>query len=258
MTILTDRGVLLDTVRSWAGSNISHSLWSEIPFDSPIFEHLYAGSACYLKVPAEEKHRAHFIELARSAKPEERLKAALELRKFPGEETERVLYELLKDETENRRYSCADTLARVEYGVRAAAVRSLKALGRPVPELRLEREPTEEEQRSSRETYWRKSFTRALSDGWKVLSVEDGETRPVEGRNTTSVILTCGNGDARCRFLLIPKEWEGSAPSGTECLGINGPDSQGARRFFLEGVLPEPVKGKLVQYFGLQKPRDSR
>ena len=252
MTILADQKEILKTVRSWADSKIVHSLRSKVPSDSPIFWHLYGGSNVNLIVPAEEKYRAHFMKLAQSDKPHERQKAALELQKFPGEETERVLRELLKDEPENFWYS-ADTISKVEFGVRAAAYWSLKALRKAVPKIELERKPTEEEQCSLRQNYWRKSFTEALSDGWKVSSVEDGNTRRVEGRDAISVIVTCGMGDSRCRFTLIPKGWhEKDFPAG-ENLGINGRNSQGARHFVLKGALPEAVKEKLAKYIGLER-----
>jgi hypothetical protein len=253
MRSLTDPNEILKIVRTWARSKIVHSLWSEVPCESPIFEHLYGGSACYLIVPAEEKYRAHFMKLAQSDKPHERQEAASELYKFPGEDTERVLRGLLDDKTENVWLFSADTIARVEFGVRAAACQSLKALGRPVPKMELERVPTNEEQRSLRQSRWRKSFTEALSEEWKVISVDDGGVRKVEGRDMIAVIVTCGREALRCKLTLVPKEWDRKDFPGGEALGINGRDSQGARYFFLEGNLPEAVKVKLIKYFGLER-----
>jgi hypothetical protein len=164
------------------------------------------------------------------------------------------LRKLLEDETENFWNFSADTISRVEFGVRTAAYRSLQALGKPVSDkIELERKPTEAEQRSLRQSYWQKSFTEALSEGWKVVSVVDGRSRRVEGRDTTSVIVTCGEGESRCRFTLIPKEWnKKDLPAGAN-LGMNGRNSQGARHFFLDGTLPKEVKGKLTKYFGLER-----
>lgn len=252
MRILTNPEEILKTVRTWADSKVSHCLWWEVPFDSAIFNQLYAGSACYLIVPAEESYRPYFVKLARSDKPHERQRAASELYKFLGQQTEAILRELLKDETENFWNYSADTISKIEYGVRAAACRSLEALGKPVPQIELERKPTEEEQRSLRQGYWRKSFAEALSDEWKVISVEDGNGRQVEGRDTTSVIVTCANGESWCTFTLIPKEWDKSSFPVGENLGTNGRNSQGGRHFLLDGTLPQAVKNNLIRYFGIE------
>ncbi len=254
MRILTDKKMILNLVRTWSDSTISHSLRSEVPFGSPIFKHLYAGSACYLVVPSEEKYRAQFLKMARSQKPQERQKAASELHKFPGEETTRVLLELLNDDTTNFWYFSADTVSKIEFGVRAAAYRSLKALGEPVPDkIQLERRPTETEQRSLRQSHWRKSFTEALPEGWKVISVEDGNTRQVQGRDATSVIVTCGKGESSCRLMLIPKEWDKKDLPAGGTLGINGRNNQGARHFLFKGAMPEAVKEAVAEYFGLER-----
>ena len=251
MSILKDKEKTLNAVRAWADSKIAHSLWSEVPFNSPIHRQLWGGSSCYLVVPAEGNYRAHFMELARWDDPHKRQEAAAELCKFPGEETERVLRELLKDDTEHFLHFAADTISKVEYGVRAVACRSLKALSKPVPEMvELEREPTEQEQRSLRQSCWRKSFTAALSDGWRVVVVEDGNAVRVRDREVTTVVVICGKDNARCRLSLVPKECTALAPG--YCLGINGHNNQGARNFFLDGTLPQEVKGKLIRYFGLE------
>jgi hypothetical protein len=253
MTILTDRKEVVRLTRIWATSRVAHFLWSEVPMSSPITTRLYSGSSCFLFVPAEEKYRAHFLKLAQSGEMYERREAARELRKFPGKDTEAVLRELLKDESEFIWYSSADTISRVAFGVRVAAYKSLKALGKPVPDqILLEREPTEEEQSTLRQECWKKSFSSALSEGWKVVSVKDGPSRQIGERETTSVVVTCGEGEARCTFTLIPTEWaKEEFPAGVN-LGINGRDNGGARHFFLEGALPGKVKEKLTKYFGLE------
>ncbi|MHC4645367.1 MAG: hypothetical protein ACYTBJ_07685 [Planctomycetota bacterium] len=76
MRILTDKNEILNLVTKWVDCRISHSVCSEVPFDSPIFKQLYAGSSCYLIVPAEEKYRVQLLNLARSDKPHERQEAA--------------------------------------------------------------------------------------------------------------------------------------------------------------------------------------
>jgi len=252
MTVLADPKVILKIVRTWAHSKISHSLWSEVPYASPVFKQLYAGSSCYLIVPAEESYRPYFLKLARSGNQYERQRAAEELYKFPGEETEAVLRELLADKTENVWTFSADTIWRIEYGVRAAAYNSLKALGKPVPQIELERKPTDAEQRSRRQGYWQKSFAEALRNGWKVISVEDGITRQVEDRDTVSVVVTCGKGDSRCRFTLVPKEWDRKDYPPGESIGIDGRHSQGARQFFVDGNMPKDLKDMVIEQFGLE------
>lgn len=257
MNILTDKDKILRIVRKWSTSAIAYSVDYEVPFDSPIHQRLYAGSACYLWVPAEEKYRSHFMKLAQSPRTYERVKAASELYKFPGKESEAVLRELLKDQTENYWYSAADAISKVEFSVRVAAYRSLKALGKPVPEMVLERKPTREEQRELRHNYWRKSFKLALPDGWKVVSVEDGKTRTTSLGDRTVVVVACKSSSHSCKFTLIPKEWAKQDLPTSGHLGINGQYSQGARHFFLDGALPKDAKTKVIRYFGLEKSKGS-
>jgi len=254
MKILSDKKEILDLVRKWADSKILHSVWSEVSWDSPIFNKLYAGSSCYLIVPAEEKYREQFLKQARSDKPRERQKAAGELYKFPGEETTRVLRELLKDDTENIWYFSADTISNIQFSIRKAAYESLKALGKDVPEkIQLERKPTEQEKKSILLKYWTKSFTKALPQDWKIVSVEAGQSHWSGRIITTSVIIKCQKGSSNGTFILIPKDWDKKyLPDGTN-LGINGRNSQGGRYFFVEGSVPKEVKQKLTKYYGLER-----
>jgi hypothetical protein len=253
MKIVTDPKELLKIVRVWAKSPVKHSLRSEVPTDSPIWSKLYAGSACYLIVPAEEKLRPHFLKLARSRNAYERAQAAGTLWMFPGAETETVLRDLLKDDAESFSYYAQDQIARVEYHVRAAAHHSLKMLGKPAPEMKLERDPTAEEQRKLRKKCWTDSFTTALKAGWSVLSVEDGAAGIFEGREHVIVIVTCRRENERAHFTLVPKQWPADDLPRQEYLGTNGLSSQGARRFYLVGELPGDVKRQVVSYFGLEK-----
>jgi len=194
------------------------------------------------------------MKMAQSDQPHERQEAASELSKFPSDETEGILRKLLKDDTVNFWHSSADTISNVEFGVRTAAYNSLKVLGKPVPEkIELKREPTEEEQRSLRHNHWRKSFGYAFSDGWKVTSIVDADTRRIEGRDMTSVILTCGKEESHCRVTLTPKEFDSKDLPGGEDLGINGRNNGGARRFFLKGALSQEEKERLINYFGLER-----
>lgn len=245
--IVDDKNEVLKIVGEWAKSPIKHSL--SLADDQPSF--LYR----VMTVPAEESYRPQFMALARSAKPGERARAAAELYKFPGDETEAVLRQLLKDDSQGRSGDGFDRLSRVEYFVRSAAYRSLKELGKPVPEVVLEREPTPEEQEEYRNEVrkqWRESFSTAMKDGWSI-SAADGQTRVLEGRERIALIITCRKGDQQATFTLVPKEWPAGELPETEFLGINGIDSQGARRFFLDGKLPAEVKQQVVAYFGLKK-----
>jgi len=252
MTVLADKEAILDVVRSWAHSRIAHSIPLKVPPTSPI-------RVDSLDVPAEEKYRDQYTNLAKSDKPHERVVAAAALSQFPGEATTRILRELLKDETDSftdyASNGVSDGLPRVTLDVRATAYRSLQALGEPVPDsIQLERAVTEVEQRSLRERFWRRHFTEGLPSGWKVVSVQDDKARRVGETDTTSVVVTCGEGESRCAFTLIPKEWGRKDLPPGEVLGINGRDSYGARYFVFTGTMPTEVKEKVAKYFGLEKP----
>jgi len=252
MVALADRDQILRVVRDWSKSRIVHSLWSEVGHDSPIHRHLYSGSVCYLVVPADEKYHAHFLKLARSEVVQERVRAARELHKFPGNQTEVVLRELLTDDTGTYSYTAQDIVSSVRYSVRAAAARSLRKLGKAVPELTFARKPTPEEQRQVRQRCWRGEFTNALTDGWAVDTVKDGRAWRTSLGGTATVIVTCKKDKLRCSFTLVPKEWKDTTVPGAEHLGINGPNSQGGRQFYLKDDLPKQVKEKVVRYFGLE------
>ena len=105
-----------------------------------------------------------------------------------------MLRELLKDESESFAYLYADTITTVSYTVREAAYESLKALGKPVPDVQLERKPTDDEKRSVRHGYWQSSLASALPEGWKVVSVEDGRSQQIQGLGTVAVVVTCAMG----------------------------------------------------------------
>ncbi len=243
-TLLTKPEEVLRAVRTWASSTITRPLLVKLSSD-------FRPDCPALVVPAEESYRAHFLALAGSQKPFEQQKAATELAKFPGPDTEQVLLGLLNDNTENLWFFSADTLSNVEFGVRAAAYHSLQALGKTVPTLALERQPIEAEQRELRQSHWRKAFAEALTGGWQVVSVEDGDTRLAGGRETSAVNVVCGKADARATLRLIPKEWKKEELPAGEDLGMDGGNNQGARRFFLDGELPPAVQEKLTKYFGL-------
>lgn len=252
MKFVAGKMELLRVVEDWAKSSVKHSLHVEVPTDSPIFSKLYAGSACFLIVPAEEKYRGEFLKLARSPNPYQRAKAARELSKFPGEETEAVLRSLLKDDFQSHLLGAQDQIQLVSYHVRAAAHQSLKSLGHSVPDMELNRPPTADEQRKLREKCWSESFASALPKGWKV-SVADGPSRRFDDGERYIVLITCRHEKERGQFTLVPKEWPAAELPDKGYLGLNGPGSQGARRFYYEGDLSDEVRQQVVAYFGLEK-----
>jgi hypothetical protein len=132
MRILSDSQEILSLTRKWVNSKIEHCVSREKINNTLIFNRLYAGSACFLDVPAEESWRMHFVKMAQSSQWHQREKAAAELYKFPGPETERILRNLLKDNSENMATSSGDTIESFQYSVRRAAYYSLIALKVPV------------------------------------------------------------------------------------------------------------------------------
>src|SRR5688572_22356690 len=137
---------VFDIVLRWGAAPVKHSVLWEVPPGTPGLP-AYHASAFYLVVPAEEKHRLHFMDLARSPKQYEREKAAEELRKFPGAETEAVLRRLLEDDTQRPVHRDHHELNGIEYPVRKAAFYTLVAMGKPVPGVALRRMPTPQERR---------------------------------------------------------------------------------------------------------------
>lgn len=248
-TPLRDSKQIVSLTKSWADREVRYSLMGDrLPPKEP--SGIDGGGGRWLIIPVEEKYRAQFVADAQSDDPGRRWWAARELYKFPGEETERILRGLLKDETEQVMSPSADTISRVQYGVRTAAYESLQILGKPVPEIQLWRRATEEEQRSIRQDYWRRAFTEGLSDGWRVISLEDGTTRVLNELESTVVVVTVGKDDLRCKFTLIPYEWNLEISSEGENLG-RAPGQLG-RVFYFDGELPSPVQKNLIKYFGLE------
>jgi hypothetical protein len=119
------------------------------------------------------------------------------------------------------------------------------------PDVLAFRSPTAEEQRARRATYWQNAFTEALGKGWMIVA-SDGESREFDGRARPIVNVACTQGEVRGVFTLVPKEWPAEDLPARGALGINGANSQGARRFYLEGELPDDFRRKVVEYFGLE------
>lgn len=251
MQPVAGREPLLALCRQWSKSAIKHSIQEDAPWDSAVFKALYVGSSVFLNVPAEEKYNQRFLKFAKSSDAGERSTAASELCKFPGAESEAALEALLADKTENIWSYANDSMDRIEFGIRSAAYRSLQQLGKPVPKLELQREPTLEERRKYRHDAWQRSFKEALKDGWIVAAIRDGEIRTKESRDWTVVEVDLVNAQEQCKLWLIPKEFGRDNTKGGIYIGINGPDSQGGRHFYAEKGIPELLKTRLVSYFGL-------
>jgi len=251
MTCLTDTQQILGIIKKWAVSPVSQSLLREVDFSSPIHPRLFGGSAVYLVVPVEECYRAEYLREARTPGQMGQSFAVAALRYYPGPETEALLQKLLHDDSWCYATYAADTIASVKYDVRAAAVDSLHALGKPTPaDIVVERKPTAEEQRMYRQGYWRKSFTDALPAGWIVTAIADGETHPTFLGEMTGVLVTVRHDETTAIFCLIPKDWTDVPPPAGKYLGFV--NAQGGRQFNLDGNLPQDVEAKVVQYFGVE------
>ena len=254
MRRVTDRNELLGLCRQWAASGVTQSVRENAPLDSDVFKQLFGGSAVFLAVPAEEKYRQRFLKLAQSPNANERANAARELWKFPGAESETALRLLLEDKTENIWFFANDTIDRIEYGVRSAAYRSLQQLGKPVPQIPLQREPSPDERRKYRHDAWRKSFREALQDGWKLDDIRDAEVTTKEHREWTVVEIDLSKNNDRTTLRLVPKEFGKDNARKGVYLGIDGPDNQGGRHFYGDSDIPELLKQRLISYFGLVLP----
>lgn len=111
MTPLEKSDDILKRVRQWAKQpspskdaqppNIivvpGGSLPLEIPKESPIFRNIFAGSTCYLLVPAAEEFRQKVKDMTASKQAETRAQGALLLANYPGDETKQILQKLLND-----------------------------------------------------------------------------------------------------------------------------------------------------------------
>lgn len=107
----------------------------EVPPDAPAFSALWAGSSCYLIVPADAEQRAALEEAARSADPWKRAGAAMRLVNYDDEKTRGLLRSLLTDpEATTIEIHDASGSRRVSvFPARQAAWRALKTLGEELP-----------------------------------------------------------------------------------------------------------------------------
>ncbi len=243
--LLNDADLILNTVNLWSNKHTKYSI--RIDAKLPAIR----SYGIYVNVPAEENYKNTFLLMAQAQDVNKKLKAAKELYKFPGQDTVDALYILLEDETEFTYKFASDVLSKIEYSVRLNAYNSLKILGEDPPQKEFKRKITREERRILREKVWRKSFRNALSNDWIISRVEDGNSIEYEGRDTTSVIITCKNNNAIIKFFLIPKEWNESLLPNGKKLG-NQPNTQGSRHFFYSGNLPKEIQDKLIKYYNLK------
>jgi len=252
LTPIRDKETLLKISRSSAKSPIKQSLNVDLPSDYPDFSKYWAGSSVMLIVPADEEHRKRFVKMAESKDVWLRAHAASELKKYPGEETEKLLWELTKDTTTTFSHYAADIIAEVTYPVREAAFRSLQALHDSPEPISVRRKPTAEERRKLRETYWKGAFKAALPEGYAVASVTDLETRAGERWPLTKLRVVIKGKGMLATFHLVPFEWPKSDLPKMEALGQYAKDSQGSRYFYVEGAVPEDLKEKIIAYFGVE------
>lgn len=194
----------------------------ELKPDAEFYYEVYAGSTCYINVPAEEKYRSLALSKARSQNVSERREGAEILRNYPGSETIRILRLLLYDDAEQGSLVPPDELVGIWHPVRSAAYESLLALGQEPRKPTLERFPTPQEIQNARYCYWERAVWQLLPEAWIVSSIEDvnepqGWTRIAGGKGTAiecAYLKTNTADDKRydhCVFTLyvMPGDWEG-------------------------------------------------
>jgi len=194
----------------------------EIPPGADIYPSVYAGSACYINVPAEQKYRSLALSKARSASQSQRIQGAQMLRNYPGSKTVQILRMLLYDESRQDWFNGPDQLVKITYDVRRAAYESLLALGQKPPKPVLERYPTPEEIQNARYQYWERRVWKCLPEGWVVCSIWDADnptgwtrTAGEKGIAIESLRLTTQPADnhqrGRSAFTLyvMPAGWQG-------------------------------------------------
>ena len=145
----------------------------ELQPGADVFHEVYAGSACYINVPAEEKYRSLALSKAKSQKAWERREGAEMLVNYPGAETIRILRTLLYDTTEQASTESSDKLVRIGYPLRRSAYESLIALGQKPTKPAMERTPTPQEIENFRFQRLERTVWELLPDDWIVCSIKD-------------------------------------------------------------------------------------
>ncbi|QIF02812.1 HEAT repeat domain-containing protein [Roseimicrobium sp. ORNL1] len=252
LNMIMDPQKILSLARTWGSSKITHCVELEVPFDSSLGREMgYQRHQPTIEVPAEEKYRAKYVEMAGSENPSYRAEAVYNLLKCPGPETERILRDLLKDESTTIQSGSEADVAEVSFYVRQAAFRGLVSLGVQVAEPPLKRRPTAEESRNHRTQFWGSQFRMYMRGGWKVESVEDGASLQLDGEASTSVVVTCSKDGRRCCFTLVPRKWGKEQLPNGEDLGTTSLESARGRQFILTGTLSKKEKANFKEQFGL-------
>lgn len=107
----------------------------EAPQASAVYKTLWSESAVYLIVPADAEFKKGLIEGAKSKDVHERARSAYRLANYPGDETTRILRELLKDDgTSVIQVSGGNQTRNITvYPARQAAYDALTSLGIETP-----------------------------------------------------------------------------------------------------------------------------
>lgn len=257
MQPVTDKDEMLTICRKWNKSPITHSIEIDVPFDTPLYKRYYAMSAVLFVVPAEEKFRPRFLADANSTDKYKRSRAAWELSKFPGDETEAALRKLLDDNTETIWLALPDSIAEIKYEIRSHAYHALKHLGKSVPEnLILERKPTEDEQRKHRVQHWENIFKQVAQADWTIKSIEVLEVRkPADKaeRETVSILVKISAGASDFDVTILPWGWKIRELPGAQFMGFNSDLAQSdTRAFFLKGNPGKDVIERLKKQLRLR------
>ena len=112
----------------------------DVPHGTPAYQALFAGSSCFLIVPADPEHKAKLLETLGDPKAFGRARAAGQLAAYPGEDTVAALKAALDDpevfegqvggiDADGRQYERKFDV----YPVRQAAYEALRRLGVDVP-----------------------------------------------------------------------------------------------------------------------------
>ncbi len=107
----------------------------EIPYDKEAFRALWAGSVCYLVVPADEEFKHQLLREVKSRDVWTRARAASRLTAYPGKDTVKLLRSLLADKGTAKITSYDRSKKKTTvtvYPVRQAAYEALKRLGEKV------------------------------------------------------------------------------------------------------------------------------
>ena len=190
------------------------------------------------------------MKLAHSKSSSDRQEAAANLWKYPGPETERVLRGLLEDTAEMDESGTSDDVSEFAYFVRAAALESLKQMGKPVPDTVLKRKLTKDERRKIRHDYWRNSFQGAFPDGW-LIAVQDAQSRPGFSADQVAVWVNLAKGPIRCRWVVMPRNWKKSPLPQWGPIEMYTAQANSGRLMGLQGSMPQKEKELVIACFEL-------